>query len=87
MPQDKFADHSSGLESPATHVFDVTPDDTTDLISVSRALNVATSGSVRLTSSDGSIATVHVAAGVAFPIRASRIWATGTTATGIVVLS
>ncbi len=87
MPQDKFADHSSGLESPATSVIEVTPSDTADLATVSRAINVAANGSVRLTTIDGAVATVNIAAGIAFPIRAARIWATGTTASGIVVMS
>ncbi len=86
MPQDKYSDHSSGLESPATGVFSVTPHDTADLSYVSRAVNVAQGGSIQISTLEGGIATVHVAAGIAFPIRATRIWATGTTATGIVVL-
>lgn len=84
---DAFASLTPGLESPAGHLQTIIPSDTADLARAGRALNVATSGAVRLTSVDGTTATVHVAAGVAFPVRAKRIWATGTTATGIVVLS
>lgn len=84
---DAFANFTSGLESPALRVFDVTPSDTTDLEEVSRALNVGTSGTVRLTTVQGTTATIQIAAGIAFPIRAERIWSTGTTATNIVALS
>lgn len=84
---DSFADHLSGLESPASKLSPVTPDDATDLPLASRALNVASSGSVAVTTVDGTTATVYVSAGIAFPVRARRIWATGTTATGIVAMS
>ncbi|MCH2165776.1 MAG: hypothetical protein MK098_14160 [Marinovum sp.] len=43
-------------------------------------------GTVRVTTVDGSELTVNVAAGVIFPIRAKRIWATGTTALNIAAL-
>jgi hypothetical protein len=85
MP-DIFASFSPSLESPASHVFQVTPDDTTDLPVASRALNVATDGLVRVTTVGGETASVAVVAGVPFPIRCVRVWQTGTTATGIVAL-
>ncbi|MEM9756716.1 MAG: hypothetical protein AAF914_12015 [Pseudomonadota bacterium] len=84
---DKFANHHTGLESPATSLASVTPDDGTDLPNVSRAIAVATSGMVRVTAADGTQGEVFVAAGVPFPIRVARVWATGTTATGIVALA
>lgn len=83
---DHFDSFIPGLESPATHLEEVTPSDAVNLANVSRALNVATSGSVRITTCGGDIATVTIAAGTAFPVRACRVWATGTTATGIVAL-
>jgi hypothetical protein len=84
---DFFEGFEGGLESPPTHVANTTPSDVTDLPVVSRALNVATTGAVRVTTVDGSVATVQIAAGVAFPVRATRVWSTGTTATGIVVMA
>lgn len=86
MPQDKFSEYLVGLESPATRMFPVTPDDATDLPQIGRALNVAQSGTVQITTSEGDTAIVYIAAGVAFPLRAVRIWQTGTTATNIVVM-
>lgn len=68
---------------PAVSVFDIMPDDTADLPHVTTALNVATPGTVRVTSADGSVADVRVYPGAAFPIQATRVWLTGTTATGI----
>jgi hypothetical protein len=83
---DTFERFGPGLESPATRVLEVTPNDAEDISHASRAVNVGTSGTLRVTTLGGDIATVHVAAGLAFPLRVSRIWATGTTATGIVVM-
>lgn len=83
---DIFSDYTPGLESPATHLIEVTPDDGADLVHPSRAINVSGAGAVRVTTMTGDTATVHVAAGIAFPVRAARIWATGTTASGVVVM-
>lgn len=83
---DPFANVTPGLESPATHLAAVTPNDSQDLTSASRGINVSGTGTVRVTTVGGDTATVYIAAGSAFPIRVTRIWATGTTATGIVVM-
>jgi hypothetical protein len=83
---DKFSAMTEGLSSPPSDMIAVTPDDSTDLTYVSRAINVATSGTVRVTTRWGTTASISVAAGIIFPIRVRRIWATGTTATGIVAL-
>ena len=85
MP-DPFETYSSTLESPATNAFAVTPDDTNDLEKSCRALNVATGGTIRLTTVGGDTVTITVVECNAFPIRCQRIWATGTTASGIVAL-
>lgn len=84
---DNFEDFISGLESPPSRIDAVTPDDAADLPTSSRALNVAQSGLVQITTVGGTTASIYIAAGVAFPVRASRVWATGTTANGIVALS
>ena len=84
---DKFTTHAAGLESPARHIEQVTPSDAGDLDYVSRAICVAVPGDVHLTMVDGSEGTLFLAAGIAFPVRVTRIWDTGTTATGIVALS
>jgi hypothetical protein len=84
---DRFENHMPGLESPAAFLLPVTPDDAADLPVTSRALNVTQSGLVQVTTSGGSVASVYIAAGTAFPVRATRVWASGTTATGITALS
>lgn len=86
MP-DRFDLFTEGLESPAVHLDTVTPSDTTDLARITRAINVASAGFVRVTTKEGDTGTVYVAEGGVFPIRATRIWSTGTTATGIVGLA
>lgn len=84
---DLFKNHVPGLESPPSHIMEITPDDGTDLTMTSRAINVAQSGLVQLTTVAGSTATVYIAAGITFPVRATRVWSSGTTADGITVLS
>ncbi len=83
---DTFETFGPGLESPATRLVAAVPSDTSDLSHASRAVNVATSGTVRVTTLGGDVGTVFIAAGLAFPLRVTRVWATGTTATGIVVM-
>ena len=82
MP-DAFASRVRSPIDPAITVFSITPDDGADLGRVTTALNVATPGTVRVTTADGSVDDITVHPGHAFPIRARRVWLTGTTATGI----
>ena len=82
MPN-SFANRARGANAPSVTVFEVTPDDTTDLPQTTSALNVATPGTVRITTADGSVSDLTIHPGHAFPVRASRIWQTGTSATGI----
>ena len=84
---DPFKGHGSGLQSPPTLAQAIAPDDGADLAVATRALNVAEAGLVRVTTVGGTEAVLAVAAGIPFPIRAVRVWATGTTATGIVGLT
>jgi hypothetical protein len=83
MPEDRYATFARSPALPATSVVEVAPDDAADLPEISLALNVATPGTVRVTTLDGDTVDVQIAAGVAFPLRVARVWATGTTATGI----
>ncbi len=83
---DPFHGYESGLTSPATQLFPITPDDNTDLSTCVRGLSVASSGMVQITTIGGTTAAVYVAAGAPFPVRVARVWATGTDATGIVGL-
>ena len=62
----------------------VTPNDSTDLVFTSRAIMASTlGGTISVTMHDGTTATFTAVIGVVYPFRVSRIWATGTAATGI----
>lgn len=77
----------AGLDSPGLGGETVTPSDTQDLTNVSRGLWVGAAGDVAVILLSGSTVTlVGVTAGTLIPIRASRVLATGTTATSIVAL-
>ena len=84
---DAFAHRTRKPSDPAATLFEVVPDDISDLERVTTALNVATQGRVRVTMADGSEGTISVVPGVALPVRVRRVWATGTTATGIMGLA
>ena len=82
MP-DAFASRHRRPNDPPITIFDITPDDGADLAQVTTALNVATPGTVRVTTADGSVSDITVNPGECFPIRVRRVWQTGTTATGL----
>ena len=81
---DAFSGYTRSMNDPAITVFDITPNDGVDLAQVTIALNVAAPGTVRVTTLDGSTSDLSIHPGHAFPVRARRVWLTGTTATGIV---
>ena len=83
MPVDRFSGHAQTPSGPASAIIDVIPSDTSDLAQMVNGLNVATPGIVRVTTAEGSVGDVFVAAGTAFPLRVARVWSSGTTATGI----
>jgi hypothetical protein len=80
---DKFAAYSSGLDSPASDVFPITPDDDADLAVATRAIRADTGGVVVLVAMAGPERTCRFTDGETRAIRATRIKATGTTATGL----
>jgi hypothetical protein len=84
---DAFENHTSGLESPATRLANITPDDVQTLPFTSRAVSVETAGYVQVEMLSGDTGRIFMAGGVPFPLRVTRIMATGTTAAGIVALA
>lgn len=72
------------LASPITGAFAITTSDSTDLAEVTLNLYVSVAGAVKLTMFDGSVVTYANLAAGRHPLRVKRVWATGTTATGIV---
>lgn len=87
MATDRFAMMLSGLASPAENLATLTLHDTNELDPPSRALHVLTTGgNVKITTIRGTTATVYIAQGQVFPVRAKIVWSTGTTAVGVVAL-
>lgn len=84
---DPFHNRSSGLESPATRLAGVTPDDTADLDFATRAIAVGSEGFVHLITVAGDTGRVYLVPGAPFPIRVRRVLASGTTASDIVALA
>ena len=81
---DTFSTQQRGLESPGEHAIAVTPNDSVDLTYVTRGIYVGGTGTLKVTMLGGEAVTfTGLAAGVIHPIRASRIWSTGTSATTI----
>lgn len=81
---DNFASYQPSLDGPADHAAAVTPSDSTDLTTSARALFVGGAGNVKVTTVGGDTVTfTGVTAGSWLPVRCSRVWSTGTTATTI----
>jgi len=85
--QDRYASYATGLESPVTHGFPITPNDTVPLPELTRAIYIGASGALSVEFASGAVVTLQgVAAGTVLPLRVARIHATATTADGIVGL-
>jgi len=82
---DPFENHATGLTSPARSAFEITPNDSTDLSSVTRALWVGTEGDVVVIMQSGDEVTFSTVSGL-LPIAVSRVKSTNTTASDIVGL-
>lgn len=75
------------VRSIAGEAVDVTPNDSTDLATLGAALYVGTGGSVKVDiTGSGTVTFTNVANGTFMPIYVDRVYATGTTASGIIAL-
>lgn len=84
---DEFANYTSGLSSPAAHAFSVAGSDTVDLARSTRAIYVGVAGDVKVTTISGETVTfANAPTGMVLPVRAIRVFATGTTATALIGL-
>lgn len=85
---DDFSTLGSGLNSPYRHAFAVTPADGADLSHVTRAILVGGAGAVKVDMQGGEAAVTltGLLAGVVYPVCATRIYSTSTTATNLVGL-
>jgi len=76
-----------GLDSPASSGVAVTPDNSNDLAYVTRGVYVGGSGDLKVDlAASGTVTFTAVQAGTLLPVRAKRVYATGTTATLIIAL-
>lgn len=85
---DRFPGIADTLISPGTRATPVVPSDTVDLPNIGKALYVGTGGTIVMIGAGGSTPRtwLNVPDGAMIPFRASRIFATGTTATDMLVI-
>jgi hypothetical protein len=85
---DDFASLAPGMSGPAAKAVSLVPSNGTDLGFATRGIYVGGGGDLRVDMQDGgaAITFVAVAAGSVLPIRVSRVYATGTTATSLIGL-
>ena len=72
--------------NPADGAAAVTPNDGADLAHVARALYVGSTGDIKIDTPNGDTVTFSAVPVGIFPVRANRVYSTGTTATNIVAL-
>ena len=71
------------LNNPADTVILITPSNSVNLPEMVRAIRATAGGNIRMITARGDDVTCAFGAGETRPIRANKIFATGTTATGI----
>ena len=74
---------SLSLNAPLQGAFAITPDDATLLPQHTRQLRITTGGDLRVEFISGVVATIPVWSQDVIDLRVVRVFATGTTATGI----
>ncbi len=77
---------ANALGNPAENAAVVTPNDSTDLADTSRALYISGAGDLRVTMRSGQVVTFTAVAAGVFPVRVTRVHATGT-APGIQIVN
>jgi len=85
---DDYGSYQQGLDSPPSHSALVTPSDTDQLAHVSRGFLISVDGAVKVLTAGGE--TITYPSGTfnvkqQYSARWAQVFATGTTATGIVV--
>lgn len=71
---------------PATQIYAVTPNDSADLTNAARSLYITVGGTIKITTIGDTTETVTVPSNFYLLCQVKRVWATGTTATGIFAL-
>jgi hypothetical protein len=85
MPTDPFAGLTEGLSSPYDNALEVTPSDSVDLDITTRALWCGVAGNLKVTLASGATVTFDHGVHTLLPIRATRVWLTGTVGTPKIV--
>jgi hypothetical protein len=84
---DAFSRQRALTNDPYTNAVAVTPHDTNDLTYVTRGVYVGGAGTLKVNMQDsGTVTFTGVPVGTLLPIRATRVYSTGTTATTILAL-
>jgi hypothetical protein len=84
---DPFSSFAAALGSPVVAGFAVTPHDTNELPTVTRAVYVGGAGALKVDMANGDTLTfAGVPAGTLLPFRVKKVHATGTSATSIIGL-
>lgn len=81
------SDNRGQLFSDTLIDLDAVKSDTVNLTVMPRAIMCNVAGNVKITDVEGNAFTITLAASVVYPIRPTRVWSTGTTATGIIGLA
>lgn len=82
---DSFKNLSDSPDFSARKLVEVTPHNSNDLAYTTKALFIGTGGNIVVLAEDDTVAvTLKVTDGQILPVRAKRVLATNTTATGIV---
>lgn len=86
--EDTWGVGNDDISAPARYAAAVTPNDSTDLPYVTKALYIGGTGNISIDTvgGDAAVSFVDVPTGAILPIRVSRVRNTGTTATNIVAL-
>lgn len=82
-----MTNYGTGANTPAAAAYSITPDDAVDLAVATRGLLLGAGGNVKVDMlSSGTITLIGLASGIVHPLRVKRVYANGTTATGIIGL-
>lgn len=80
---DTFETYRDTIDGPLQNLANITPNDSADLANFTRALYLGAGGDVQVDTVGGQTLTVTLSEGW-HPIRVRRVYATSTTATGLI---
>lgn len=79
--------NAMSIHRPVEGAFDITPNDSADLATATRAVYIGVTGSMKCTMHDDSVITFDgLLDGTIYPLRVKRVWSTGTTVGGVIGL-